>query len=102
MATRSVLSTEYLVVDVSFQVAGVPQDPTADAVQFAVLAPEVNPGVSDWLLGSWEPGGPPYAARVLIGPGGALAPIKGDYWVWTKISDNPEVPVHVAGFLHVF
>lgn len=33
---------------------------------------------------------------VLVGSGGTLDPTAGDYWLWVKVADNPEVePIRI-------
>lgn len=102
MAEISSLSLEYVEIPVAFTVGGVVTNPTADTVQLAFPAPSVDPVSGDWVTGSWEPGGPPYVARLLVGPGGPKTLAKGSYDVWVKIADNPETPARKAGFLKVF
>lgn len=104
MASISSLSKEYVKTEVSFTVAGVDTDPTADIVQFAFVAPGGDPVT--WYSGSWEvdnttPSKPLRYARCLVGPGGAVTLAKGDYIVWLKIGDSPEIPVKQAGLLEV-
>lgn len=93
-------SVQYVEVPVSFQVAGAPVSPIADVVALAFPVAGVNPIAGDWVTGSWESGGPPYVARVLVGTGGkVLTP--GNYDVWVRVTDSPEVPAMKAGFLKV-
>lgn len=95
--TQSALSTQYVQVQV---VAKAPDgyDPTSDEVQLAFTRetyPQVQPGGSDWVTGSWETfPGPAYWAQALVGPAnGGTALTVGTYLVWVKITDSPEVPV---------
>jgi hypothetical protein len=100
MAEMSVLDLEYVEVPVAFTIQGVVQNPTADAVQLAFPSAGVDPVAGDWVTGSWEAGGPPYVARALVGPGAKVLG-KGNYDVWVKVTDSPEVPVKKSGFLKI-
>ena len=101
MASLSALSLEYLRYQVTANVLGVPYTPTADTVQFAFPATGVAP--SSWFSGSWETvGGSTYFARCLVGPsGGVVTLAAGNYDVYIKITDSPEVPVRKVGTLTV-
>jgi hypothetical protein len=96
----SSLSVEYVEVPVAFTVAGVVTSPTGDTVQLAFPLAGVDPVGGDWVSGSWEAGGPPYIARTLVGTGGKVL-AKGNYDIWVKVTDSPEVPAKKAGFLKV-
>lgn len=98
----SSLSTEYVEIPVIFTVGGAVQDPRGDTVQLAFPAYGVDPVGGDWVTGSWEPVGPPYVARALVGPGSSKVLSKGSYDVWVKVADNPETPAKKAGFLKMF
>jgi hypothetical protein len=93
----SVLSLVYVEVPVAFTVNGVVINPTADVVQLAFPSSGVDPVGGDWVTGTWEAGGPPYVARLLVGPGGAKVLAKGRYDVWVKIVDAPEIPAMNSG-----
>lgn len=87
---------------------GQPVNPTTDTVQFAFTADRMTePQSGDWVLGSWStwaPGGtikPVYRAVCLVGPGGAKTLTAGRYWIWVRVTDNPEIPVLSAGELQV-
>lgn len=97
----SSLSTEYIKVPVTATVSGVAINPTTDTVQFAFTAADVNPVLADWKSGTWETSGGVYYARCLVGPAGTVTLAAGDYWVWLKVTDNPEVPVRAVGALRV-
>jgi hypothetical protein len=101
----SSLSTEYCIVPVSARVQGVLINPTTDVVQFAFKAEGADPGVSDWLTGSWASTTPLnnfYQAQILVGPGaGGNVLAIGTYVIWIKITDNPEVPVRQPGTLTI-
>jgi hypothetical protein len=100
MAEVSSLSIEYVEVPVSFVIAGAITNPTGDVVALAFTLPGIDPVSGDWVNGSWEPGGPPYIARTLVGPGNKVL-AKGNYDVWVRVNDAPETPYKKAGFLKV-
>lgn len=89
----STLSLEYVKVQVTFTVAGVATDPTADTVSMAFPARHVAPVTGDWKTASWESSGSTYFARCLVGTGGTLTLGVGVYDVWVKVTDSPEIPV---------
>jgi len=78
-------------------------DPTSDTVQMAFVNGEPTSG--DWKTATWEADSSTnpttYYARCLVGPGGTVTLSDGDYQVWVKITDSPEVPVLKAGRLVV-
>lgn len=100
------LSTMYYLVPVQATQAGAAYNPTGDAVQFA-FAPTATyvPQNTDWVVGSWETAAGsvlyPYNARCLIGPNGTITLGLGTYVVYVKITDNPEIPVLIAGYLQI-
>jgi hypothetical protein len=98
----SSLSTVYIQIPVRAYIDGQAYNPTGDAVALAFMAGWTNPGSGDWHTGSWSTGefGETYLAQVLVGPGG-LALAVGTYSIWTKITDNPEVPVSQPGMLTI-
>lgn len=88
--------------------AGEPVNPTTDTVEFAFTSGrEIEPDSGDWVSGSWatfQPARtvpPIYRATCLVGPGGNIELAAGRYWIWVRITDNPEVPVLSAGELQV-
>lgn len=100
------LSTEYVNVPVSVTKAGQSYNPTSDTVQFAFMpTPTQVPQVSDWVSGIWETDSTnilyPYLAQCLVGPAGTITLGTGNYIVYIKITDNPEVPVLVGGQLAI-
>ena len=100
--TISSLSLEYVKVPVTAVVNGLDHNPTADTVAMAFTAVGTSPVSGNWRAGSWETYTGLYFARCLVGasPGtGALA--VGFYNVWLKVTDNPEVPIKLAGTLEV-
>lgn len=108
MSTHRVSSTsrEYVMVPVSAVESGVAQDPTGDTVEFAAVAPGVEP--SAWTAGSWETDATTdpdtYAARILVsgtGGGGTIELADGTYDLWVRITDSPERPTERVGTLIV-
>jgi len=94
-------------VPVAATSSGVSYNPTGDAVTFAFMpTPTQVPGSGDWIAGSWEtvPGSLlyPYNARCLVGPAGNVTLGVGTYIMYLHITDNPTVPVKVAGQLQIF
>lgn len=106
MATRrAALTTRFLRYYVGATKNGAPYDPTGTPVSFAFMSPGVDPTVSDFKVGSWEvETGPPsrYVARFLLGPTGTYTLTKGQYAVWIKITDSPEIPQEPIDVLTVF
>jgi hypothetical protein len=100
---QSSLSTEYVRYQVQATLNGLPYSPVQDTVQFAFLPIGQEPILTDWVTGSWETvtqyGMPQYNARCLVGPNGAAVLPKGQYVVWLRIADTPEVPVRNVGNL---
>ena len=85
-------------------------DPTTLPVQFAFMGQATQvPQSGDWVNGSWETVTGnliyPWAARCLIGPGGAITPGTGDYVAYIKIvcasAGSPEVWVEIVGILEI-
>jgi hypothetical protein len=105
------LSTEFVKVRVDANVDGDPlYNPTGDSVAFAFVARDAEPTSGDFVQGSWEtqsnvtPNNTTYIykARCLVGPaGGFITLAQGNYDVYVKITDNPEVPVKFVGILEV-
>ena len=102
----SQLSTQYVLVPVSATKAGVSYNPTGDPVQFAFAATATYvPQSGDWVSGSWQTDTSsllyPYLAQCLVGPSGTITLGLGTYYMYLKISDNPEIPVLIAGQLQI-
>jgi hypothetical protein len=102
----SQLSTENIGVTVQATTAGTTYNPTGDEVQFAFITGYGSaPTSGQWVTGSWTTTNNPlypYMALCLIGPSGTTALTSGNYTVWLKITDNPEIPVRIAGELSIF
>lgn len=95
--TFSVLSSEYVQVQVTATLAGAPYNPSADAVQLAFKPPGAEPQESDWQAGTWTTtANGTYLAQVLVGPDG-FALSEGAYATWVQVTDDPSNPVSVAG-----
>ena len=93
--SQSVLSTNYMQILVTTKYPST-YNPTADTVQFAFTPatyPETSP--TSWATGTWVTfPGPAYWAQCLVGPAnGGTALSLGNYQVWLRITDSPEVPV---------
>lgn len=104
--TFSILTLEYVKVPVQALKSGVPYDPTGDPVQMAFMPLGAEPSSGDWKTASWETANAGQAnvihyARCLVGPSGDATPTVGQWVVWVKISDTPEVPVLQCGTLRV-
>jgi hypothetical protein len=105
-ASISHLATAPVIAPVAVTKAGIPYDPTGDTVQLAFMAQTTQvPQSSDWVTGTWvsEPSNVlyPQSAQCLIGTGGSITLGIGRYVVYCKISDDPETPVAIVGFLSV-
>lgn len=102
----SQLSTQYILVPVTATQAGAAYNPTGDAVQFAFAATATYvPQSGDWVSGSWDTNTSnilyPYSAKCLVGPSGTVTLGIGTYVVYLRITDNPEIPVLIAGQLEI-
>jgi hypothetical protein len=100
------LSTQYVIVPVNATKSGIAYNPTSDIVQFAFMpTPTQVPQVSDWQSAAWETDSTnvlyPYNAKCLIGPSGIINLGIGTYVVYVQITDSPEIPVIIAGYLQV-
>jgi len=80
-------------------------NPTSDVVEFGfTTSATVEPSV--WYTGLWETdtiaNQPAYIAKILVGPAGTFVPAsQTTYYVWIRVTDNPEVPVMQPGTLVV-
>lgn len=98
MITISRHSTEFLRFLVKARLVGQLYNPTADTLKFSLPTKGSQP--STWVDGEWETVGRDYFAMVLVGPGGVNL-TAGDYDVYVKITDSPEVPVRKLDFVRV-
>ena len=104
--SMSHLSLQYYLVPVAATRLGVPYNPTGDTVQFAFMpTPTQVPGNTDWVSGSWDTSSAsmlyPYSCKCLVGPAGTITLGIGNYVVYVKITDSPEIPVFTAGQLGI-
>lgn len=95
-------SLEDVFVPVSFVLN--PVDPTADVVYMAFIpTDQVEPEPADWNAAAWDTSGAglleQFYVRCLVGPGGTVELDPGQYQVFVKITDSPEVPVKQAATL---
>ena len=103
----SQLATQYVFIPVQATRSGVAYNPTGDAVQMAFMPQATqSPQVSDWVAASWDTNQTgviyPYSAKCLVGPsGGVISLGLGTYYMYLKITDNPEIPVLLGGILQI-
>ena len=91
---------EYVRVRVVAKKLGAVVDPTGDTVAIAFTNPGAVPVSGDWKTAAWETDTSTaphtYWAVCLVGTGGAVTLTEGEYSVFVKITDSPEVPVKRA------
>jgi len=101
IAAMSVLSKQYVKVKIKAFEDGVPVNPTANTVEMAFVAYDMDPVVPSWQPATWETSGSgqtaAYYARCLVGPGGTVTLTEGLYDVYVKINDAAEIPVINSG-----
>ena len=100
--TISSQSTEYVQVPIQATIAGLPANPSGDAVALSFVPAGVNaPGTFN--PGSWDVTAQGiFLAQCLVGPGaGGVVLAPGTYQVWVRVTDNPEVPIKPAGTLTI-
>lgn len=103
MTLRSAASSlEFLRLPISAVRDGEAFDPTTDDVDIAVVAAGTAPIEASFLPGEWEDGGPPYIARILIGPGSDIELEAGRFDVYWRVASDPELPVVLADSLVVY
>ncbi len=96
-------ATEFCRVPVSIKKNGAIYDPTSDVVRFAFPITR-DSSAATLLTGSWEidtsTTPTTFWARCLIGSGVGGNPLTvGEYFIYVKITDNPETPVIAGGQL---
>lgn len=96
-----VQSLEYLPVRVRSFKLGAPYDPTNDVVKIALPVIDVDPVTGDWKSATWQTVDDEYYANLLVGPGGDVTLQRGDYDIFIKVTDSPEIPVIRAGRLSI-
>lgn len=98
----SAASTQDVFVPVTANINGVAYDPTADPVSLAFLPNGITPTSGDWHSAVWQTNGGVNYAVCLVGPAnGGVVLATGTWTVWAKVTDDPEVPVLMAGYLNV-
>ena len=100
------LATMYVFIPFAVTKSGVSYNPTGDAVAFAFMpTPTQVPQNTDWVAGAWDTDTTqviyPYSAKVLVGPAGTITLGIGTYVIYTKVTDNPEIPVLITGQLQI-
>lgn len=90
-------SIAYVPAIIEARPAGTVYDPTGDTVQYQFVNVGANPG-STWLFGLWQTiltgATPEYRALCMAGPGQQFVPKQGHtYWLFVRVTDNPEIPV---------
>lgn len=103
-APRPAASLENVSVEVSGHVAGEILDVSVDGVEFAFTQGDADP--TTFYTGAWETNNtttpPTYTALCLAGPGGTVELTAGNWVVWVKITDVPEIPIQkVSGILTI-
>ena len=80
-------------------------NPTTDVVAMAFTT-GADPQPGDWKTASWDTttalGSNQYLAQCLVGPGGTVQLAVGQYSIWVKVTDNPEIPILPAGQLGIY
>lgn len=78
------------------------QDVSADAVTMSLVRPGVEP--SSFVAASWHPTQAKTAVSPTMGAAGAVIPVTqpGTYWLFTKVTDSPEVPVLLSATIKFF
>ena len=101
------LSLQYVGIPVkTTTLTGALYNPTSDAVQMAFMPTATQvPQSADWQPSIWAAVAGnlvyPYAAYCLVGPGGTVNPGIGTFIIYLKVTDNPEIPVLIAGQLQI-
>jgi hypothetical protein len=100
------LSTQYVLVPISVTIAGEAYNPTADTAQMAFMPTATQvPQSADWQTASWITDTSnilyPYSVQCLVGPLGTINLGIGNYVLYVKLVDSPEVPVLLCGYLQI-
>lgn len=101
VVTQSILSSQFVRVQVFADDQGVEIDPTGYVVQLAFPVQGVAPIGGDWKVGTWETSPDTYYARITVGPSGGFIPIIGRYDIWVKVLAGGETPTEKVGVLVV-
>jgi hypothetical protein len=104
MLRISTQSKVYVKVPIKAVKAGVAFDPRSDAVSLTFSKSEALTGLETWYVGTWEASttAGKYLGRVVVGPAGAVQLTAGTWYVFSKITDNPEAPVLEHGPIEIF
>jgi hypothetical protein len=78
---------------------GAPADIVGNVVQIALDLYETPVVDVTWLNAEWDPDAAPTAPAIRwLYPGDQDA---GFYALWSKVTDNPEIPVRKHGYIHL-
>lgn len=97
-------SLEYIAVDVAVVPIAAPVENDVVEMAFVPGANLDRPGDPDtagWHPAVWLHPAGNRAAACLVGPGGAVQLARGNYVVWVRIHDSPEVPAIAADVLTI-
>lgn len=97
-----VVSTQYVVVDISDMVSGFSFNPTQYQVNFAFISGANEPQLSDWKSGQWATKSSPFLAQILEGPSSSVTLSQGLYKVWVQVIAPPQTSVMQAGTLEIY
>lgn len=91
-------TTEYITVPIS---SAVTLDTQPVAIAFHRAEDEDGDWIYDWLNATWiGTAGTTRLAQLLLTP--SNTPIPGSHPIFVKVTDNPEIPVILAGTLEVW
>lgn len=99
MASIYSSGVEYLRVQVKAEEAGLPYDPTSDAVYWAFIGEDDSVAGASFVAGDWETISGKYYARILFGSDVSLT--EGRYTVILKVVTDTETIIKAAGSLTV-
>lgn len=88
---------------VEFQVTS-DDNPTGNIVEVAALSTANSteygePVETDWVTAAWVTRNGKHYVQALVGPTSTLELDAGDYWLWTRITADPERPVRNVGLV---
>lgn len=93
-----VSSAEYLKISVTANVSL-----TSQPVHVAIVAARDRPDPGDWQAAAWAGNaGTTRTAQLMIGPGTANVLTLGEYDIWARVTDTPEIPTDPAGRLTIY
>lgn len=99
------ITLEYVRIPVTASSQGLFVNPTTNTVQMAFIVGSSAPQSGDWKTATWDQTAQPtttYVAQCLVGPGGTITLAVGQYQVWLKLIDLPEIIERPAGVLNIF